>query len=280
MNKSLDKRCYFRRSAAHSANCEFDKELVIFKRLISLDPKCNDHHLSWARIRKDKEEYRYAELKFRELVIMHPKGHRAFNNLGKCLAKQNKHEEAIVAYKKGLNIKISDELLLNLAITFTQKGDYEQASECYTKALNLNPLDELIHNCLGYSYFLQGKYEAAIEKFNDAISHDPRYCVAFFNKALVLFCQSSLEEDSKEVFLKGIFALSGENQQKVQRLKGCMRLYMSEMSRVEGHLQSPEMNSDRKNHLENLKKGFEYILDMLRRQIEEFEKKILDNYHS
>jgi len=274
MNKLLDKRHYLYKSTAHSTNYEFDKELVVIKRLISIDPESYENHYSWARVRRDQEEYRYAGLKFRELAILNPRDHRAFNNLGICLAKQGRHDEAITAYKKGMELNTNLDILHNMAITFTQKGDYEQASEWYAKALALSPSDEMIHNCLGYSYFLQGKYEAAIEKFNDAISHDPRYCVAFFNKAIVLFCQNNLEENSEEVLRNGILTLTGGNQQKVQRLKSCIRLYESELNLVQRDLESLGEILGRKDHLESLKRGFEYILDMLRREIEEFEKKL------
>jgi len=276
MNKFLDKRCYIRKAAGHSANYKLDQELLAVKRLISLDPKCNDYHSSWARIQRDQERYRSAGLKYREVVVMNPKDHRAFNNLGKCFAKQNKHEEAIIAYKKGLKIKTNDELLLNIAITFTEIGNCEEASKWYAKALALNPSNEMIHNCLGYLYFLQGEYQAAIERFDDAISHEPRYCVAFFKKALVLFCQNDFGGESEEVFRNGVLTLSGENQQKIQRLKSCVRLYSSDVKRVREYLKSLEVTLERKNHLQNLKRDFEHILDLLEREIEEFEKKILD----
>jgi len=266
MNKSLDKRYYAYKSTIHSTNYEFDQELVVIKRLISIDPRCYDNHYSWARVWREKEDFRYAGLKFRELAILNPRDHRAFNNLGISFAKQGKHDEAIIAYKKSMEIQVNVDNLYNMAITFTQKGEHEQAAEWLAKALERSPSDEMIHNCLGYSYFLQGKYESAIEKFDDAISHDARSCVAFFNKALALFCQNSLEEDAKEAFQKGIATLIRGNQQKSQRLKSCIRLYDSELSTVTGDLESSGINKERKDQLENLKRGFEFILDLLKKE--------------
>jgi len=278
MNKSKDERHYAYKSAIHSTNYEFDQELVVVKRLISIDLRCYENHYSWALVRRDQEEFHYAGLKFRELAIRNPRDHRAFNNLGISFAKQGKHDEAINAYKKSMEIQVNIDNLYNMAITFTQKGEHEQASEWFAKALKKSPSDEMIHNCLGYSYFLQGKYKSAIEKFDDAISHDARSCVAFFNKALALFCQNDLGGESEEVFRNGVLTLSEENQQKIQRLKSCIRLYDSELSKVKRDLESSGVTVERKDQLENLKRGFEYILDLLRKENEEVEKKLLTEH--
>jgi len=271
MDKTLDRIYYIRKSKLHSMNDRFDQELVVIKRLISIDPKSYENHYSWARVRRDQDEDSYAGLKFRELAILNPRDHRAFNNLGICFANQGRYDNAIIVYNKAMEITTNVELLNNMAITFTKMGDYEQASEYYAKALALRPSDEYLHNCIGYLHFLQGKYKAAIAKLDDAISYEPGYCLPYFNKALVLFCQNGLEDESKEVFRKGVLTLSGRKQQKLQRLRSNIRLYSSELSGITRELESSGVTLDRKNQLENLKKGFEYILDLLEKETKEVE---------
>jgi len=274
MDKRLEKRFYQNKYQTYATNLEFDKAVLVSKRLISLDPKCYDHHYSWARIRSDQEEYRLAGLKFREVSIRNPNDHQALNNLGICLAKQDKYDKAITAYKNGLEINRNLDLMHNIAIAYTKKGDYGQASDWYAKALEISPRDESLHNCLGYLYVLQGKYEEAIMKFNDAIHSNVRYCMSFFNKALAMFCQGGLEEESIEAFKNGILAVSVGSQQKVLRLKSCMRNYKNELNRAVDNLKRPGMSLERKGNLVNLIKGLEYVLDLLKIETEEFEKKI------
>jgi len=266
MDKALDKRFYDRQS---QAKFEFEKRIVSNKRAITLDPKNHDHHYHWARMKLEQEEYRHAELKFQEVTIMDPHNSLAFNHLGVCLSKQGKYDQAIYAYLRGLEICPNNvDLAQNLAITLTKTGDYEQAEGWYAQALKLRPSDECLYNCLGYLCFLQGKYQEAVVKFENAIRINPRYCMPYFNKSLALYCQESGEKEAKDVFMAGIASITGGIDHKVKRLRGCMNNYASEVKRIGNQVKILEGKA---HLLDNIKKGFLYILDLLKKEIENIE---------
>ncbi len=273
MDKSLDTG-FFQNQAQDLLNSyESDKAVVIYKRLIAMTPKFPKHHYYWARIRGYQEKYQWSELKFRETIILDPQDPYTLNTMGIVFSNQGKYDEAISVFLKALETpQLNPDVLLNLAITLTKKGDYEQALEWYGKALEANPLDGYIHNAMGYLWFLQGKYTDAVLKFDDAIKHDPSDEMPYFNKAMVFFYQSGMEEESKSAFELGIQALRGGSVQKLHTLKASVNTYNSEMSRVTKEREYAEnLEPEVRVNLEKIQKGLEYILGLLVVEIEKLE---------
>ncbi len=272
MNKNIDKSFYRDHSYEFLNKYDFDKAVVICKRMITMDPKFYDHHYSWARTRGDQEEYRKSELKFRKVIVLNPQNPLAFNNLGIALSKQGKYDQAISTYKRGLEISQNHlDVTYNIAIAYTKKGAYEEAVEWYEKALKLSPNDGSTYNCIGYLCFLQGKFKEAILKFEDAIKNYPSYEMPYYNKAIALFCQLGVEEEANDAFRMGIKALSGGYTQKIHRLKATVNNYKSELNRVKKELECGDLRPEARENLGKIQKGFEYVLNGLAIEIEKFE---------
>jgi len=277
MDRNIDTA--FKKRQAHELvnTYEFDKAIVLCKRLITMSPKLYDNHYFWARTRGDQEEYRLSELKFREVTILNPQNPLAFNNMGIALSKQGKYEQAISSYKKGLEISQNHlDMTYNIAIAYTKKGDYEEAVEWYEKALKLSPYDASTHNCIGYLYFLQGKFWEAISKFDNAIQNNPQYEMPYYNKAIALFCELGIGEEPNEAFRLGVKALSGGYNQKLHRLKASLNNYNSELNRVKKELDRPDLKSEARLNLEKIQKGFEFVLNGLAIEAEKFENLMSD----
>jgi len=269
MNKNIDTELYKGQAQSFVNSYEFDKAIVIYKRLIIMNPKSYDNHDRWARIRSNQGEYQLSELKFREVLALDLQNHAALNSLGIVLSKQGKYDQAISLYKKGLEMRPNHfEIAHNIAIAYTLKSDYEEAVEWYGKALKLNPSDESIHNCMGYLRFLQGKFQEAILKFDDAIKHNPQSELPYFNKVITLFCQSGIEEESRNAFELGVQAFTGGTTEKLHQLKTCVKDYNREVDRVRKELERDDLESEVGIHLEKIHKGLKYILGLLRSQIE------------
>jgi len=272
MNKNIDAAFYRRQAHELVSIYEFDKAIVLCKRLITMNPKLYDNHYFWARTRSNQGEYRWSELKFREVIALNPRDHGALNTLGIVFSMQGKYDQAISVFQRALEVCPENrDLPLNLAITFTKKGDYEEAVKWYGKALEVSPSDVSTHNCMGYLYFLQGKFQEAILKFDDAIQNNPRYEIPYFNKAITFFCQSGMKEEYRTAFELGIQALTGDNSQKLHRLKISVKNYNSEINRVRKESERDDLTPDARLNLEKIQKGFEYVLDRLAIEMEKLE---------
>ncbi len=74
--------------------------------------------------------------------------------------------------------------LVQTTLTHDELGKYQFAIEDYNQAIALNPQDADAYNNRGYTYYLLKKYEEAMEDFNQAIALAPQYAKAYNNRGL------------------------------------------------------------------------------------------------
>lgn len=117
-----------------------------------------------------------------------------YSDLGFAYARMNKPAEAFAAYRKAL--ELDPECVsahLNLAVAYVQAGKLAEAEAHYRKALPGRPTAET-HNGLGYVLGRQGRSDAAIAEFEQAIAIDPKYAPAYNNLADALARAGKLAE--------------------------------------------------------------------------------------
>jgi len=269
MNKNLDMAFYQRQSRNFANKAEYDKTVVIYKRLLTINPKSYQSHYFWAWVQNTQENYRHAELKYREVIVLNPQNYVALRNMGISLLNQGKYDQAISFLKRGLEIRPDhDDLLYNLAVAVTKIGDYEEALKLCERALKVRPSNISLHNWVGYLYFLQGKYKEAILKFDDVIQKEPRYTMPYFNKVIALFCQNDTEEEAKKAFEFRIEVVTGRRPQKRHLLEIPVKNFHNEMNRVEKELERTHLGYEARANLTKIQKSFEFVLDLLKREIE------------
>lgn len=118
-----------------------------------------------------------------------------YTSLGLSYDKLDRFDEAIVAYRKALDIDPkAHEVWVNLGVVYRLKGDYDQAIAHYQKALDINPKYAEAHSSLGTLYLLQGDAQAAIDKFETAIKLNPNLAVAHGNLALAYATANRFED--------------------------------------------------------------------------------------
>jgi len=145
------------------------------------------------------------------------------NNKGVELAKQHKYDEAIKCFDEAIKLKPKlEQPWFNKGFALIiHKQDYKNADRCFDEAIKLNPvyvdalinrgftlfyLDDLVgsidstenalklliprlalaYNNKGIAFGKQGKYDDAIECFNEAIRLKPDFAYAWYNKGLAL----------------------------------------------------------------------------------------------
>jgi Flp pilus assembly protein TadD len=108
------------------------------------------------------------------------------NNLGNALARKGRIEEAIIQYKKAIDVKPNNsEIYNNLGKVLTLQGKENEAIIQYKKAIMLQPRHLKAHFNIGVSYFNLGNYQEAIYYYSEALKIKPDFVAAYNNLGIV-----------------------------------------------------------------------------------------------
>lgn len=141
---------------------------------------------------------------------------RVHNNLGVAYSEAGKIDEALVAYKRAIELDpVYSDPLSNIAVAYSMKGEIDKAIESLEAAIHICPNYPEAYNNLG-SLLLQKKEYAEAERYlGAAIQLRPYYGKAFYNLARMseeqgqperaweyLKCAVQGDLDTPEVFYK------------------------------------------------------------------------------
>ena len=153
----------------------------------------------------------------------------AYNNLGMALVLKGQNDEAIIQYRKLLNMQpgyslghknlgialfnigrvdeamAQDEEALelnpdfaeaynDLGLVLAQKGRVDEAIVQYQKALEIKPTYFVAHNNLGTAFFHNGQVDEAIRQFQMALETHPKYTEAHNNLGNALLQKGQLDQ--------------------------------------------------------------------------------------
>lgn len=127
-------------------------------------------------------KYEMAIPYFMETVNRDPKHGRAFSQLGYCLTRIGKNQEALGPYRKALELRPKDPTVYsNLCGVLGQLGRFGEAGEACRRALQIAPDLAEAHNNLAWVYHRQGRYPEAVEAGKQAIRLQPDFAEAHYN---------------------------------------------------------------------------------------------------
>jgi predicted O-linked N-acetylglucosamine transferase (SPINDLY family) len=126
-----------------------------YQEAIAIDPQWISAHNRLGNIWFEAGDLEQAESMYRQVLTACPNHCAGYMNLGNVLLKHNQIDEAIEAYEKALSLKPRNpDILNNLGVAFEAKKDKAQASFYF-----------------GYSCYRQGKYQEAIDYYQDFLEH-------------------------------------------------------------------------------------------------------------
>ena len=97
-----------------------------------------DHHLAQGISLLEAGENKKAEAEFRRCTEIEPSNAEGYFQLGDCLAMDERMEEAIESYLRGLKLAPEDtEALTALGDIYFELGRHKEALDAYGKALDL-----------------------------------------------------------------------------------------------------------------------------------------------
>ncbi|MDB9729180.1 tetratricopeptide repeat protein, partial [Amylibacter sp.] len=154
-----------------------------------------DAHYNMGIALQKQNKLEEAIVAYNKALALKPDYAEAYNNMGTALQVQSKLEEAIEAYNKTIAIKPDyAEAYINMGTALLKQSKLEEATEAYSKALAVKPDYAEAYNNMGIALQEQGKLEEAIEAYNKALVINPDYADAHYNMGSELQERNKLEE--------------------------------------------------------------------------------------
>jgi len=132
---------------------------------------------------------------FEHTLAVTTKNYVAHNNLGYALQSEGKLDEAMVHYRKSLDIYPAYEhALYNAGAVLHLKGKLDDAISYYRKVLSVKPDYTDAHYSLGAALKAQGKTDEAISHFNRTIKLRPDYTEAYNELGSISLSRGKFDE--------------------------------------------------------------------------------------
>lgn len=141
---------------------------------------------------------------FQTAIEQKPEYYEAFMQLG-IIYSEKKNKMALQYFNSALGLKPSSiEAYYGRALCLQENNEPDKAIQDYNTILKINPQYKLAHYNLGYVHLVYlKKYEDAIKCFSDAISYDPNYVEAYYNRGLS-YELSKNKKKAKEDYEKAV----------------------------------------------------------------------------
>jgi len=112
---------------------------------------------------------------YQRAIELDPKLAAPHNGLGNVYADLSCHQEAVAEYQRAIELDPQSAYPHNgLGNIYRALGRHEEALAEYQRAIELDPKDATPYNGLGNVYYILGRYDDAITEYQRAIELDPR----------------------------------------------------------------------------------------------------------
>lgn len=147
--------------------------------------------LTW----RESHAYVNNETLWRTTLARNPGAFMAWANLGDTLVQAGRHDEAIAAFRRGLELRPDDPPVLNdLGCELVAIGQPEQAIPILERALRLRPGYVEVHNNLGNALSRVGRSDEAIAHYEAAVKLRPTHAEAQDNLGCELVLKGRIKD--------------------------------------------------------------------------------------
>lgn len=181
-----------------------EEVLQLYAEAIQLDEKYWEAFCNRGKFYLNCKDYELALKDFDHVITYRGIDIDLCLNKGNALQALHRNEEAVIWFKKGLEINPkSYELLSNLGNAYRGLNDFDLASKCYQEAINFGEPSSSIFINQGILLQSQGNLDLAIQSFDKAIELDRKSFEAFFLKGGV-FTNLKRHDEAIECFNEAI----------------------------------------------------------------------------
>jgi tetratricopeptide (TPR) repeat protein len=119
---------------------------------------------------------------------------QAYYARGIARQSQDKQDEAIADYEKGLEFRPEDRgMLVNLAVAHIRKKNYDKAENVFKDLMRAHPRQSMNYLTRGAMYIEKGDTAKAMADYDQAITMDPYYAPSYGNRAIVRYQTNDYE---------------------------------------------------------------------------------------
>jgi protein O-mannosyl-transferase len=176
-------------------NEDYRSEFSIWADTVAKAPDNGRPHYNLGKFLAQRGQVDEAILHYRRALEIEPDDVDTRNNLGNVLAGRGQVDEAIVHFQKALEIEPDDaKTHNNLGIVLAGRGQADEAVVHFRKALEIEPDDAIGHNNLGIVLAGRGKADEAIAQYRKALKIKPDYAKAHNNLGNALAGSGQVDE--------------------------------------------------------------------------------------
>ena len=161
------------------------KLAVVEKKVIKLIKKYPNSFILYnlfGAILADQKNLEEAVINYRKSIQINPDYAEGYNNLGSVLYKLEKFNESAVSLQKAIQIKPNfAEAYNNLGLTLNELGKLNKSIDCYQRAIKIKSNFVEAHNNLGLIFEKLGQLNKSIDSYQRAIQIKPDYAEAHNN---------------------------------------------------------------------------------------------------
>jgi tetratricopeptide (TPR) repeat protein len=152
---------------------------TLFGYIVEVEPRHHIAHGSLGNIAFDEHRFDDAIVEYKKALELNPGYAQWLNNLGLALDRSGRADEARVQYEAALACDPRNvEAHHNLGLQFATKGQYGPAIEHFEAALRTDPDLFMVHYNLGLAQLYQGRKDVAIAEFERSLDLNPGFPLA------------------------------------------------------------------------------------------------------
>ena len=168
---------------------------TLWSHVLKLDSNSSIAHYNLGRYLAKQGKHMEAISHYRQALSIRPDDADTHNNLGLLLAIQGQVDASLEEFQRATEIDPNyARAFFNLGRVFAQRGELEKALQNYRQALKLSPSEVEIHLGLGNVLARQGHPEAASAYFAKAVELNPDFADAHVALARLLATQGKKDE--------------------------------------------------------------------------------------
>ena len=169
----------------HSGKLDIVKKKVV--KLIEKYPNSFILYNLFGAVLADQKNLNEAVINYRKSIQINPDYAEGYNNLGSVLYKLEKFQESIDSYQRAIQIKPNfAEAYNNLGITFKKLGKLDESVNSYQQAIKINPNYVEAYNNFGNLLKDIGKVDEAILNYEEAIKINAHFAEGYSNLGSLL----------------------------------------------------------------------------------------------
>lgn len=200
-----DLRCIFLRGRWHEFWKRNDEAIDLYENILEKSPGFEPALQQIAFLRLTNEEWSKAEKPLTTLCKSNPNNIEFLSNLGVCLLRQNRVDEALIYFeqaKEECRLRSTDELasvLSNLGTAYHEQGMLSKAIDLYKEVLHHRPEHVNATLNLGVAQYQRKEYQLAESQYARAITLDPSNTAAKINLA-GLYLLTGRHKEGREMY--------------------------------------------------------------------------------